>query len=224
MKLLVVEDEPQIAASLRTGLVAEGFDVDVCEDGTTALWQATTGGYDAIVLDLMLPSLSGAEVVARLRQRGILTPVLMLTAMSDDATVAATLNAGADDYLTKPFGFVVLLARLRALLRRTAPDAVQRLEVGSLELDLERMQAARRGEPLSLTPREIRLLERLMRTPDVVVSKQELLDDVWGEGFDGPTNVVEVYVGYLRRKIDSPYGVSSLRTVRGFGYVLHRVE
>lgn len=224
MKLLVVEDELQLAASLRTGLVAEGFDVDVCEDGTTALWQATTGGYDAIVLDLMLPSLSGAEVVARLRQRRVLTPVLMLTAMSDDATVAATLNAGADDYLTKPFGFVVLLARLRALLRRTAPDAVQRLEVGSLELDLERMQAARRREPLSLTPREIRLLERLMRTPDVVVSKQQLLDDVWGEGFDGPTNVVEVYVGYLRRKIDSPYGVSSLRTVRGFGYVLHPVE
>lgn len=224
MKLLVVEDEVLLADGIRVGLEAEGFEVEVCHDGEEGLWQATVGDHDAVVLDLMLPSMSGAEVVARLRRRGILVPVLMLTATGDDPTVAATLDAGADDYLTKPFSFVVLLARLRALLRRTAPGTPTHVAVGSLHLDLERMQATRRGEPLNLTPRELRLLERFMRAPGVVVSKQELLDDVWGEGFDGPTNVVEVYVGYLRRKIDAPYGLSSLTTVRGFGYCLHAAD
>lgn len=220
MRLLVVEDEQALAASLRVGLVAEGFDVEVCDNGKDGLWHATTGQFDAIVLDVMLPGLVGSEVVSRLRGRGIQTPVLMLTAVAEDDAVISTLNSGADDYLTKPFSFDMLTARLRALLRRTVPEPAARLEVGSLAMDLSTREVTRRGEVVTLTPREFLLLETFMRHADSVLSKQDLLDEVWGDGFDVATNVVEVYVGYLRRKIDSPFDLDSLLTVRGFGYRL----
>jgi two-component system OmpR family response regulator len=220
VRLLVVEDELALAASLRAGLVAEGFEVEVCHNGKDGLWLATTGQFDAIVLDVMLPGLAGSEVVSRLRGRGVATPVLMLTAVAEDDAVINTLNSGADDYLTKPFSFDMLTAWLRALLRRTVPEQVSRLEVGSLVMNLSTREVTRRGEAVALTPREFLLLETFLRHPDTVLSKQDLLDEVWGDGFDVATNVVEVYVGYLRRKIDVPFDVDSLLTVRGFGYRL----
>ena len=220
MRLLVVEDEEALASGLRAGLSAEGFDVEVCHDGQDGLWHATTGQFDAIILDVMLPGLAGPEVVTRLRARGVQTPVMMLTAVSEDDAVISTLNSGADDYLTKPFSFDMLTARLRALLRRTLPEQAARLEVGSLVMDLTNRQVTRRGVDVALTPREFLLLETFMRHAGSVLSKQDLLDEVWGDGFDVATNVVEVYVGYLRRKIDSPFDLDSLVTMRGFGYRL----
>lgn len=223
MRILVVEDEVNLARTIQQGLQAEGFSVDVVHDGEDGLWAATEQAYDLVLLDLMLPKLSGYRVVERLRARGIWTPILMLTAKDGEYDQADALDLGADDYLTKPFSFVVLLARIRVLLRRIVSERPAVLTVGSLSLDPGTHEATRDDQRIELTPREFALLEFLMRNAGTVLSKSEIIDHVWDPNFDGPLNVVEVYVGYLRRKIDAPFGVTSLATVRGVGYRLDAV-
>ncbi len=223
MRILVVDDEVNLARSIQRGLTAEGFTVDVVHDGEEALWAATERAYDVVVLDLMLPKLNGYKVVERLRQRGVWTPILMLTAKDGEYDQADALDLGADDYLTKPFSFVVLIARIRALLRRIVSERPTVLSVGDLRLDPVTRSVTRAGTPIGLTPREFALLEYLMRHPGEVATKTELVDHVWDTNFDGPLNVVEVYVGYLRKKIDAPFAVASIMTVRGFGYRLDPV-
>ncbi len=220
MRVLVVEDEPRLARALQRGLVAEGYAVDLAADGLAGLEAARHEGYDAVVLDIMLPGLSGYRIVRALRGEGNWVPVLMLSAKDGEYDQADGLDAGADDYLTKPFSFVVLLAKLRALLRRGAPERPAVLTAGGLTLDPATRRVARNGQEISLTTREFALLEYLMRRRDEVVTKTELLDHVWDAGADTDPNVVEVYVGYLRRKIDQPYNERSLQTVRGAGYRL----
>ncbi|MCW2503160.1 MAG: response regulator receiver protein [Actinomycetia bacterium] len=224
MRLLVVEDETRLAAALQRGLQAEGFAVDVAHDGESGLQLAREGSYDAIVLDVMLPRLSGYRVVQALRADENWVPVLMLSAKDGEYDQADGLDVGADDYLTKPFSYVVLLARLRALLRRGAPERPAVLSCGGLELDPASRRVARDGTEIALTPREFALLEYLLRRADEVVSKTEILEHVWDQYYDGDPNVVEVYVGYLRRKVDVPFGRRSLVTVRGAGYRLARDE
>ena len=216
MRLLVVEDETRLAGALQRGLQAEGFAVDVAEDGPSGLELARHGGYDAMILDIMLPGLSGYRVVQALRAERNWVPVLMLSAKDGEYDQADGLDCGADDYLTKPFSYVVLLARLRALLRRGAPERPSVLQVGELTLDPARRRVAHAGEEITLTAREYALLEYLMRRPGEVVSKTELLDHVWDASIDTAPNAVEVYVGYLRRKL----GRDWLETVRGAGYRL----
>ncbi len=220
MRLLVVEDEPRLAKALERGLAAEGYVVDVAADGVVGLETARHGEYDAIVLDIMLPRLSGYRIVQALRDEGNWVPVLMLSAKDGEYDQADGLDVGADDYMTKPFSFVVLLAKLRALLRRGAPERPAVLAVGTLTLDPATRRVSRDSDEITLTAREYALLEYLMRRRDEVVTKTELLDHVWDAGSDTDPNVVEVYVGYLRRKIDQPYGLRSLQTVRGAGYRL----
>ncbi|MFD6695853.1 response regulator transcription factor [Micromonospora aurantiaca (nom. illeg.)] len=216
MRLLVVEDETRLAAALRRGLSAEGFVVDVAATGPDGLDAARHGEYDAMILDVMLPCLSGYEVVRRLRAEQRWLPVLMLSAKDGEYDQADGLDCGADDYLTKPFSYVVLLARLRALLRRGAPRRPTVLTVGDLRLDPARRRVTRADTEVVLTSREYALLDYLMRRPGEVVSKTELLDHVWDASVDTAPNAVEVYVGYLRRKI----GRERLETVRGAGYRL----
>ncbi len=220
MRVLVVEDEPRLARALQRGLAAEGYVVDLAADGLTGLEAARHEGYDAVVLDIMLPGLSGYRIVRALREENNWVPVLMLSAKDGEYDQADGLDSGADDYLTKPFSFVVLLAKLRALLRRGAPERPAVLTAGSLCLDPATRRVTRDGHEIALTTREFALLEYLMRHRDEVVTKTELLDHVWDAGADTDPNVVEVYVGYLRRKIDQPYNARSLQTVRGAGYRL----
>ena len=223
MRILVVDDEINLALTIKHGLEVEGFTVDVAHDGEEALWAATEQAYDIVVLDLMLPKLNGYKVVERLRQRGIWTPILMLTAKDGEHDQADALDLGADDYLTKPFSFVVLVAHIRALLRRIVSERPAILQVGDLTLDPVTCTVMRAETGIDLTPREFALLEYFMRNPGKVVAKSELLDHVWDTNFDGPLNVVEVYVGYLRKKIDVPFDVQSIVTVRGFGYRLDSI-
>ncbi len=223
MRVLVIDDEVNLASAIQRGLTAEGFKVDVVHDGEEALWAASEQPYDILVLDLMLPKLNGFEVVERLRQRGIWTPILMLTAKDGEHDQAGALDLGADDYLTKPFSFVVLVARIRALLRRIVAERPTKITVGALTLDPVTRSVAREGTDIALTPREFALLEHLMRHAGEVVTKAELIDHVWDTNFDGPLNVVEVYIGYLRKKLDGPFGVQSIVTLRGFGYRLDAV-
>jgi len=218
VRVLVVDDEVRLAETVQRGLAAEGFVVDVVHDGEEALWAATENAYDVIVLDLMLPKLNGYRVVEQLRAKGVWTPVLMLTAKDGEYDQADALDLGADDYLTKPFSFVVLVARLRALLRRGAPERPAVLSAGDLTLDPVSHAVARGAVPIVLTPREFGLLEYLLRHKGEVVTKSEILDNVWDSAYDGPANVVEVYIGYLRRKLDTPFGRKSIHTLRGFGY------
>jgi DNA-binding response OmpR family regulator len=220
MRVLVVEDEPRLARALQRGLTAEGYVVDLAADGLTGLEAARHEGYDAVVLDIMLPRLSGYRIVRTLRAENNWVPVLMLSAKDGEYDQADGLDSGADDYLTKPFSFVVLLAKLRAVLRRGAPERPAVLTAGSLTLDPATRRVTRDGEDIPLTTREFALLEYLIRHRDEVVTKTELLDHVWDAGADTDPNVVEVYVGYLRRKIDQPYNLRSLQTVRGAGYRL----
>ena len=220
MRVLVVEDERNLGAAVVRGLRAEGFVVDLVDNGVDGLHRAGEGQYDALVLDIMLPGMSGYEVLRRMRAQQVWTPVLMLTAKDGEYDIADALDLGADDYLTKPFSFVVLVARLRALIRRGAPERPAQLSAGDLVLD-PAARVVRRGQvEVSLTAREFSLLEHLIRRAGEVVPKAELLTHVWDEHFDGDPNVVEVYVGYLRRKIDAPFGRRSLETVRGQGYRL----
>ncbi len=219
MRLLVVEDEARLAAALQRGLQAEGFAVDVSGDGLDGLELARHGGYDAMILDVMLPRLSGYRIVRQLRAEQRWLPVLMLSAKDGEYDQADGLDCGADDYLTKPFSYVVLLARLRALLRRGVPERPAVLNHGDIELDPARRRVAVAGTEVTLTAREFTLLEYLLRRPGEVVSKTELLDHVWDAALDTAPNAVEVYVGYLRRKI----GRERLETVRGAGYRLAAV-
>jgi DNA-binding response OmpR family regulator len=220
VRLLVVEDEPRLARALQRGLSAEGYVVDLAGDGIAGLEAARHEAYDAVVLDIMLPGLNGYRIIQTLRDEGNWVPVLMLSAKDGEYDQADGLDAGADDYLTKPFSFVVLLAKIRALLRRGAPQRPSVLVAGSLSMDPATRRVCRDGQEISLTAREYALLEYLMRRCDQVVTKTELLDHVWDAGADTDPNVVEVYVGYLRRKIDQPYGQRSLQTIRGAGYRL----
>ncbi|MGN9839813.1 response regulator transcription factor [Nonomuraea sp. H19] len=219
MRVLVVEDERRMAAALQRGLQAEGFAVDLAHDGEEGLHAARQGEYDVVVLDIMLPRLSGYNVCKRLRAEENWVPILMLSAKDGEYDMADGLDLGADDYLTKPFSYVVLVARLRALLRRDAGRRPSVLTAGDLSLDPARRRVERDGSSIELTPREFALLEYLMRRRDEVVSKSEILEHVW-DTFDTDPNVVEVYVGYLRRKIDAPFGRNALQTVRGAGYRL----
>jgi DNA-binding response OmpR family regulator len=219
MRVLVVEDERRMAAALQRGLQAEGFAVDLAYDGEEGLHLALLGDYDVVVLDIMLPKLSGYNVCKRLRADENWVPILMLSAKDGEYDMADGLDLGADDYLTKPFSYVVLVARLRALMRRGSRRRPAVLTAGDLSLDPARRHVARGETPVELTPREFALLEYLMRRHDEVVSKTEILEHVW-DTFDTDPNVVEVYVGYLRRKIDAPFGRGALQTVRGAGYRL----
>jgi DNA-binding response OmpR family regulator len=223
MRVLVVEDEIGLAETIRDGLAREGFTVDLAHDGVEGLWLATEkphGDYDAVTLDIMLPKLSGYEVCRQLRRRRVWTPVLMLTAKDGDYDQADALDLGADDYLVKPFSFVVLVARLRAIIRRGAPERPAVLAAGDLSLDPSERRVARGGEPIAVTPREFALLEFLMRNKGRAVTKTALIQNVWDAHFDGDPNIVEVYIGYLRKKIDHPFGRAAIETVRGAGYRL----
>jgi two-component system OmpR family response regulator len=216
VRLLVVEDEQRLGAALKRGLSAEGILVDLAMDGPAGLEAARYGDYDAVVLDVMLPGMSGYNVVRTLRTEQNWVPVLMLSAKDGEYDQADGLDYGADDYLTKPFSFVVLLARLRALVRRKMPARPAILAVGDLTLDPATHEVELAGAPVALTPREYALLEYFLRHPGRVVSKTELLDNVWDATEDTDPNAVEVYVGYLRRKV----GRNVLATVRGSGYRL----
>jgi DNA-binding response OmpR family regulator len=220
VRLLIVEDERELAETLRKGLVAEGFTVDMAHNGRDGLWSATEHDYDVILLDIMLPTISGYEVLKRLRSAEKWTPVLMLTAKDGDYDEADGLDLGADDYLTKPFSFVVLVARLRALIRRGAPQRPVVLSAGDLRLDPARRRITRGDDEIPVTPREFALLEFMMRHAGDVVTKTAIIENVWDASFDGDPNIIEVYVGYIRKKIDHPYGRSAIRTVRGAGYRL----
>ncbi|MEU0556689.1 response regulator transcription factor [Dactylosporangium sp. NPDC006015] len=220
MRVLLVEDEEGLAKTIRQGLNVDGFAVDLALSGTDGLWAAKGTVYDAVVLDIMLPGLSGYEVCRQLRAAGVWTPVLMLTAKDGEFDEADAFDLGADDYLTKPFSFVVLEARLRALIRRGAPERPAVLTVGDLSLDPARLTVARGDEPIALTPREFNLLHFLMRHRGEVVSRTQILEGVWDTYYDGDSNVVDVYIGYLRRKIDQPFGRTAITTVRGAGYRL----
>jgi DNA-binding response OmpR family regulator len=220
MRVLVVEDEQRLASAVRRGLNAEGFMVDVAYDGVDGLHLAREGGYDAVVLDLMLPGMSGYQVCEQLRAERNWVPVLILSAKDGEYDQAEGLDLGADDYLTKPFSYVVLAARLRALLRRGARPRPAVLAAGDLSLDPGTRAVRRADAVIELTAKEFALLEYLIRRPGQVVSKSELLDHVWDPGSIADLNVVEVYAGYLRRKIDTPFGRNALQTVRGAGYRL----
>jgi DNA-binding response OmpR family regulator len=224
MRVLVVEDEEHLARAIADGLQAEGFDVDVEHNGNDGLWRAREGSYDAIVLDILLPGIHGYKVCRSLRDEGIWTPILILTAKDGEYDEAEALDTGADDFLSKPFSFVVLLARLRALIRRGAPPRPTVMTSGTLELDPGSRRAKRGDTEVKLTAREFALLEYLVRKDGNVASKAEILDHVWGIDFAGDPNVVEVYIGYLRKKIDAPFGLESVQTVRGAGYLLEPDE
>jgi DNA-binding response OmpR family regulator len=220
MRVLVVEDERRLAAAVRRGLQAEGFAVDLAHDGPDGLHLAREGGYDAVVLDLMLPGLSGYRICQRLRAEENWVPILILSAKDGEYDQADGLDLGADDYLTKPFSYVVLAARLRALMRRGARRRPALLRAGDLTLDPAKREVRRGDREVVLTPREFSLLEYLIRRAGDVVAKIEILDHVWDAADTTDPNAVEVYVGYLRRKIDVPFGRQSLQTVRGAGYRL----
>jgi DNA-binding response OmpR family regulator len=220
VRVLVVEDEKRLAAGLKRGLEAEGFAVDVALDGTEGLWMAREHEYDVVVLDVMLPGVHGHRICSTMRDEGNWTPILMLTAKDGEWDEAEALDTGADDYLTKPFSYVVLVARLRALLRRGARERPAVLEAGDLRLDPARRCAWRGDRELSLTTRELSLLEFLLRSKGDVVSKRQILDHVWDYDFDGDPNIIEVYVRRLRDKIDRPYQRAAIETVRGAGYRL----
>jgi DNA-binding response OmpR family regulator len=222
MRILVVEDERRLAGSLRAGLEAEGFAVDTAYDGQEGLWFARENAYDAILLDIMLPGLNGYKVCETLRAEENWTPILMLTAKDGDWDQIEALDTGADDYVTKPFSFQVLLARLRSLLRRGGPERPAVLTVGDLVLDPASRRVTRAGVEVSLTSREMSLLEYLMRRSGEVVTKADILGHVWDYAFEGDPNIVEVYVGRLRRKVDRPFGRADIETLRGSGYRLGR--
>jgi len=220
MRLLVVEDERRLAAGLRKGLEAEGFAVDVVHNGTDGIWMARENPFDAIILDLMLPGANGYQVCRTLRSEGNWTPILMLTAKGGVWDEVEGLDTGADDYLTKPFSYAVLIARLRALRRRGAPARPTVLEAGDLRLDPATRRVWLRGEQVELTRREFAILEYLLQHPDEVMSKRDILDHVWDFDFDGDPNIVEVYVRRLRTKLQRPDGGAVIQTVRGAGYRL----
>jgi DNA-binding response OmpR family regulator len=218
MRVLVVEDEKGLAAGLKRGLEAEGFAVDVALNGPDGLWLARENSYDTIILDIMLPGLNGFQICSTLRDEKNWTPILMLTAKDGELDEAEALDSGADDYLTKPFSYVVLLARIRSLLRRDARERPTVLEAGDLKLDPASRRCWRAGTEVALTPREFSLLEFLLRHKGEALAKSEILAHVWDFDFEGDPNIVEVYVRHLREKLDRPFERNALQTVRGSGY------
>jgi len=218
--VLVVEDEAKMASLIERALAREGYAVDVARDGAEALWAVSETEYDAVVLDAMIPAPNGFDVCRQLRKDGRWNPVLMLTARDGVADRVRGLDAGADDYLTKPFALSELLARLRALTRRNLGARPVELRVGDLTLDTAHHEVRRAGEAVALSPKEFSLLELFMRQPGQVLSRTHIVDHVWDFAYDGGSNVVDVYVRYLRRKIDVPFGRNDLETVRGVGYRL----
>jgi two-component system, OmpR family, response regulator len=220
MRVLVVEDDPKMAGLLRRGLTEEGHAADVARTGGDALWMAQAVEYDAIVLDVMLPELDGFQVCRRLRAEGVWSPVLILTARDAVEDRVAGLDAGADDYLPKPFSFAELLARLRALARRGTAERPAVVEVGDLRLDPATRQVWRGQTELRLSAKEFAILEAFMNRPEQVLSRDRLLEHAWDFAYEARSNVVDVYVRYLREKIDRPFGRASLETVRGMGYRL----
>jgi DNA-binding response OmpR family regulator len=220
MRILLAEDERKVAEHVRAGLTAEGYAVDVAGDGDEALWLAESNTYDALLLDIGMPHKDGITVVRLLRRKNILAPVIFLTARDDIEDKVRGLDAGADDYLTKPFSIVELLARLRAVLRRQRPSAVTVIKVGDLELDLVSHEARRNGAQIELTPREFSLLEFLISNSPKPVNKTAIVEHVWDQHFDSETNVVNVYIKMLRRKIDPPGSEPLIHTVRGVGFAL----
>jgi two-component system OmpR family response regulator len=224
MRLLVVEDEPRLALLLKRGLEQQGYSADVTGDGAEALWLATEADYDAIVLDVMLPGVDGLEVTRRLRSGGRWAPVLLLTARDGIDDRVAGLDAGADDYLVKPFSFAELAARVRALVRRGRVERPAVLEVDDLRLDPARRQAWRGQARLELSPKEFALLELFLVHPGEVLTRTRILEHVWDFAYEPASNIVDQYVGYLRRKIDRPFGRRSIETVRGAGYRLREPE
>jgi two-component system OmpR family response regulator len=220
MRVLVVEDEVKMAGLLKRGLEEEGYAVDVLRTGADALWAGAENPYDAIVLDVMLPDLNGFDVCRQLRAAGHWAPVLMLTARTAVADRVAGLDAGADDYMTKPFSFSELFARLRALVRRGAGERPAVLRVSDLAFDPATRRVTRGGVVIELTAKELALLEYFMRRPGEVLTRSRIIDHVWDFGYDGDSNVVDVYVRYLREKIDRPFGRDTIETIRGSGYRL----
>ena len=220
MRLLVVEDEARLAEGLRRGLEAEGFAVDVAATGTDGLWLAREHEYSVILLDIMLPGMSGYRVCETLRTEGKWTPILMLTAKDGEWDQVEALDTGADDYLTKPFSFAVLLAHVRALMRRGTLERPVVLEAGDIRVDPAARRVWRGATAIDLTAREFSVLEYLIRHAGDVVSKREVLDNVWDFEFEGDPNIVEVYVRHLRNKLDRPFGRSAIETLRGAGYRL----
>jgi two-component system, OmpR family, response regulator len=220
VRLLIVEDDLKLARSLERGLRSDGYAVDLAASGADALLQARVYEYDAVILDVMIPTPDGVEVCRALREDGHWAPVLMLTARDGVGDRIRGLDAGADDYLVKPFDYGELIARVRALVRRGAPERPAILRVGDLEVDPAAHTVIRAGRAVELTAREFALLEVLVRRAGEVVSRSDLLEHVWDQNFTGPTNIVDVYVGYLRRKLEEPFGRPLIRTVRGAGYVL----
>ena len=220
MKILLVEDDQKIAAAVKRGLESEGFAVEVAFDGKHGLWLAIEGSYDLIVLDIMLPSRNGYEICADLREQGDWTPILMLTAKDGDLDEAEGLDTGADDYLTKPFSFAVLTARIRALLRRTTGRNPAPVEVGDLRIDPSQRRAWRGDIEIELTSRQFDVLEFLVRRAGQVLSKRDILEGVWAYEFNGDPNIVEVYIRRLRARIDEPFERHSIETIRGAGYRL----
>lgn len=220
MRVLIVEDEKRLAAGLKKGLEAEGMAADVALDGVEGLWMARENPYDAIVLDIMLPGMNGFKVCGTLREEGVWTPILMLTAKDGEWDEVEALDTGADDYLTKPFSHAVLVARLRALFRRGGQERPVVLIAGDLRLDPASRRVWRGEDEIVLTPREHALLEYLLRHKGEVVSKSQIIEHVWDYAFEGDVNIVEVYVRHLRNKLDRPFGRRAIVTVRGAGYRL----
>ncbi len=224
MRVLVVEDEVRMASLLKRGLEEEGYSIDVAADGTDGLWLGTENPYDAVVLDVSLPGIDGFEVCRTLRERERWAPVLMLTARGEVADRVRGLDVGADDYLLKPFSFGELAARLRALIRRGAPPRPTVLEVGDLRVDPVARRAWRGTVELDLSPKEFAVLELFVRHPGELLTRTRILEHAWDFAYDGLSNVVDQYVGYLRRKIDKPFGRADIETVRGAGYRLRDVS
>jgi DNA-binding response OmpR family regulator len=220
VKILLVEDDKKIATIVKRGLEAEGFTVEVAFDGVDGLWLATEGSYDLIVLDIMLPGRNGYQICADLREAGDWTPILMLTAKDGDLDEAEALDTGADDYLTKPFSFAVLVARIRALLRRATGRNPAPVEAGDLRIDPGQRRVWRGDVEVELTSRQFDVLEFLIRRAGQVLSKTEILDGVWEYEFEGDPNIVEVYIRRLRTRIDEPFGCHAIETIRGAGYRL----
>jgi len=220
MRLLVVEDEGGIASALRQGLGESGYAVDVARDGIEARDHALAASYDVILLDILLPRLDGLSLLRELRRRGVTTPILLLTARDAIDDRVDGLDAGADDYLVKPFSFSELLARIRALLRRPVLSAANRLAAGNIAMDLGARTVTRAGEAVTLTPREFAVLEYLLRHPGQALSRTQIAERVWSWEFHGETNIVDVYIGYLRRKLDADGAPSVIETLRGYGYRL----
>jgi two-component system OmpR family response regulator len=220
MRVLVVEDETRLAEGLRRGFEAEGFAVDLAANGTDGLWLARENEYSVIVLDIMLPGMSGYRICETLRAERNWTPILMLTAKDGEWDQVEALDTGADDYLTKPFSYAVLLARVRALIRRGAGDRPTVLEAGDVRVDPASKTVWRGESEIDLTAREFSVLEYLMRRKGEVVSKREVLDNVWDSDFEGDSNIVEVYVRHLRNKLDRPFEREAIETLRGSGYRL----